>query len=149
MRALAASSFMFLVTIIATACGGSASRTASQPTVAAASTATTATTPALAPTTYRTHLERDLAHAFAAALLLTPAPPTESQIPPTIKLLLREPPTVCERLRAAAYRCNLTYQLPNGPEMRVGYTVRRDRTCFTATAAAIGADSTLHRLRNC
>ncbi len=147
MRPIAASLCLLLVTIIATACGGSSSGTASQPAVTAPPTATATTTPA--PTTYRTQLERDLAHAFSAALLATPAAPTESQVPPRINLLVREPPTVCERLRSAAYRCRLDYQLPKGPPMRVRYTVRRDGSCFTATAAAIGTGSTLHRLVNC
>jgi hypothetical protein len=147
-RQLAASLCLLVVTIVATACGGSSAGTGSQTAVAPVPTRTqTATAPVA--TTYHTHLERDLAHAFAAALLATPAAPTESQIPPKIKLLLREPPTVCSRQRSGTYRCSLDYQLPKGPPMHVRYAVHRDRNCFTATAAAIGAASTLHRLVNC
>ena len=148
-RPLAASLWVLLAAMTASACGGSADGTATQTAVAPPVPTTTVTAPA-PPTVYRTKLERALAQAFETALLATPAAPTESQVPPKVNLLPRHPPTVCRRRQAAVYTCSLTYQLPAAPRpVRVIYAVRRRNTCFTATAAAVAPDSTLHRLRNC
>lgn len=157
MRPFAASLWVLLATLTASACDGSTSGTGSQTAVAPHLTSATPASPLPIPstttavaTTYHTHLERNIAQAFESAYLATPAAPTESQVPPKINLLLREPPTVCERLRPAVYRCSVTYQLSSDPHpLRVIYVVRRRRGCFSATATVIAPVNTLHRLSSC
>jgi len=153
MRLQATSALVLLATMTVSACGGAGSATGSRTggasSVATARATAPPTTTAAAATTYDTHLERAVALAFGRAYLATPVAPTQSQIPPRIVLLLRDPPTVCQRLRPGAYRCSLTYQLPSGPPVRVIYGVARRHGCFTATASTIAPGSALHRLRNC
>ena len=147
MRAPSAS-LCVLAGITVSACGGSTP--AASPTVAAPAIRT-ATAPATPPPThYRTRLERSLATAFRAAYFAIPPPPTESQVPPRLNLLVRAPPTVCTRQRPATYRCAVTY-LPttSARALRASYLLHRRGRCFTATAAAIATDSPLRRLRNC
>lgn len=149
MRPLAATLWVLPAALAVSSCGGSGygSPATSAPARTSAAQATPAAT---APTTYHTQLERAVAHAFESAVFLPPAAPTESQVPPRLNLLLREPPTVCRRLRPAVYRCSVTYQLRlSSHPLRLTYVVRRRRGCFTATATAIAHDSTLHRLGNC
>lgn len=138
------------MTVTAPACGGSGSRTAPRPAAAPAVTAAPAPTAPSPTTTYRTRLERDVAQAFDAAYLATPATPTESEVPSQVNRLLRKPPTVCSRLRRGVYRCSLIYDASAAKDpVRVTYLVRRRRRCFVAIAAAIAPGSTLHRLSNC
>lgn len=149
-RPLVAVLCVCVATVSASACGGSTYATGSQTAVARPTTTATATPK----TTYRTQLEHDVAQAFEAALLgaylSTPRPPTLSQIPPRVDLLVREPATVCTHLHPDVYRCSVTYQLRSSPHpARVIYSAKRRRACLTATATALPADNTLHHLKNC
>ena len=151
MRPLAATLWVLLAALGVSSCGGSSYGSPATSAPARTSAAQAALAPAAtAPATYHTQLERAVAHAFESAVFLPPAVPTESQVPPKLNLLLREPPTVCRRLRPEVYRCSLTYQLRlSAHPLRLSYVVRTRRSCFTATAPAIAPKSTLHRLGNC
>lgn len=111
----------------------------------------TTTTPTK--TTYRTRLERNVAQAYGAAVLAAflakPAPPTLSQIPPRVDLLVPTPPTVCTQLRPPGlYRCGVGNRLRSGRTSQiVNYVVHLRRHCFTATTAAVPANNALHRLK--
>jgi hypothetical protein len=129
------------------ACGSSSTQGAA---TATATATVAATAPAPPPTRYGTRLERALGQAFRTAYLLQPAPPTESQIPPKLKLLAADPPTVCTAQRRAAYRCIVTYEpTAVATQLRAVYELRRHGDCFTATAAAFDPSSTLHRISTC
>ncbi len=153
MRVLGAGLWVVLAAVTASACGGSTSVIGSQTAVAPPVARATAATPpsrTTAPAPALTRLERDLAQSLRIAFLTQPPPPTQNQSPPIVDLFSRDPQTVCERLRPAAYRCAITYQTRSDARLRhVSYAVRRQHGCFTATAAAIAAASRLHRLSGC